>query len=217
MLRRLILFEGMIGAGKSTTAERLAARLTEAGENVRAFLEFAEDHPIRTKGADRARLVDLPGADAYAASQWDVLAARCASGSPTVILESAFLQNSVMPYFIDDCSLAVVQEVFADIAARVAPAMPLLVYLRPTDIAEAIRRVHAERGEPWSSRNYSFVSACAWAHRRGLVGQQAVIELYRAWEPVVDDLLAAVESVVIVDPQRDWDGALNRVYDAVRQ
>ncbi len=119
--RRLILIEGMIGAGKSTTAERLAARLTAAGEDICIFGEFADDHPIRTKGADRARMVDLPSADAYAASQWDGLATRCASGSPTVILESAFLQNSVMPYFIDDCSLAVVQEVFADIAARIAP------------------------------------------------------------------------------------------------
>lgn len=42
---RLILIEGMIGAGKSTTAERLAARLTEDGDDVRAFSEFANDHP----------------------------------------------------------------------------------------------------------------------------------------------------------------------------
>ncbi len=133
--RRLILIEGMIGAGKSTTAERLAARLASAGEDIRIFLEFADDHPIRTPGADRARMVDRPSAEAYATSQWDGLAARCATDSPAVILESAFLQNSVMPYFIDDCSLAVVQEVFADIAARIAPTMPLLVYLRPTDVA----------------------------------------------------------------------------------
>lgn len=214
--RRCILIEGMIGAGKSTTAERLATRLTEGGEDVRAFLEFADDHPIRTKGADRVRMVDLPATGAYDASQWNVLAEGCARGQHTVILESAFLQNSVMPYFIDDCSIAVVKEVFADIAVRIAPATPLLVYLRPSNIAAAIRRVHVERGEPWSSRNYTFVSACAWARGRGLVGEQAVIELYRVWEPVVDDLLQTVDSVLVVDPQRDWDGTLQQLYDAVR-
>lgn len=120
-----------------------------------------------------------------------------------------------MPYFVDDAPVGVVKEVFADIAARIAPAAPLLVYLRPSDVADAIRRVHAERGEPWSSRNYAFVSACPWAQRRRLVGERAVIELYRAWEPVVDELLTTVESMLIVDPQRDWEGVLRRLYDAV--
>src|SRR4029077_4320742 len=47
--RRLILIEGMIGAAKSTTAQRLASRLTADGEDVRAFLESADNHPIRTE------------------------------------------------------------------------------------------------------------------------------------------------------------------------
>jgi len=89
------------------------------------------------------------------------------------------------------------------------------VYLRPSDVAAAIRRVHADRGEPWSSRNYGFVSACRWARRRGLVGQRALIDLYRAWEQVVDELLSMVESLLVVDPQRDWDGALRRIFHAV--
>lgn len=214
-MRRLILIEGMIGAGKSTTAERLAARLTEDGVDVRAFNEFADDHPIRTRRADVLRDAGPAPASSYDAGQWNALADRCARGARTVIVESTFLQNSVMPHFVDDAPVGVVKEVFADIAARIAPAAPLLVYLRPSDVADAIRRVHAERGEPWSSRNYAFVSACPWARRRGMVGERAVIELYCAWEQVVDELLTTVESVVIVDPQRDWEGVLRRLYDAV--
>ncbi len=132
-------------------------------------------------------------------------------------MESAFLQNSVMPYFTDGCSIAAVKAVFADIAARIAPATPLLVYLRPADVADAIRRVHIERGEPWSSRNYTFVSGSPWARRSGLAGEQAVAELYRAWEPIVDELLATIESIIVIDPQRDWDRTLQQIYDAVRR
>jgi len=206
----------MIGAGKSTTAERLAAWLTDRGEDARAFLEFADDHPIRTRAVDLLRgAVPAIDANVYDPGQWDALADRCARGSGTVVVESTFLQNSVMPHFIDDGPIAVVKEVFADLAARIVPAAPLLVYLRPIDVAAAIRRVHADRGEPWSSRNYAFVSACRWARRRGLVGEQAVIELYRAWEQVVDQLLPMVESLLVVDPQRDWDAALRRILDAV--
>ena len=214
-MRRLILIEGMIGAGKSTTAERLGARLTEDGEDVRVFDEFANDHPIRTRQVDSLLGAGPAPASSYDAGQWNALADRCARGAHTIVVESTFLQNSVMPHFVDDAPLGVVKEAFADIAARIAPAAPLLAYLRPSDVAEAIRRVHAERGEPWSSRNYAFVSACPWARRRGLVGERAVIELYRAWEQVVDELLTTVESMLILDPQRDWEDVLGRLYAAV--
>jgi predicted kinase len=216
-VRRLVLIEGMIGAGKSTTAERLADELSNDGEDARAFLEGADDQPIRTRAVDRLRGV-APASDAkeYDPGQWDALAERCARGAETVIVEGTFLQNSVMPHFLDDAPIAVVKEVFAGLAARIAPAAPLLVYLRPSDVAAAIRRVHAERGEPWSSRNYAFVSACRWACRRGLVGERAVVELYRAWEQIVDELLSMVESLLVVDPQHDRAGALRRIVDAMR-
>jgi hypothetical protein len=214
-MRRLILIESMIGAGKSTTAKRLAARLTEEGRRVHAFHEFADNHPIRTPGVDLARTGARAPESMYDPSQWNALADRCAQGANTVILESTFLQNSVLPLFVEDAPTAVVKELFAEITRRIVPAAPLLVYLRPSDVAGAIRRVHAERGEPWSSRNYAFVSACPWARRRGLVGERAVVELYRAWERLVDELLPTVESIVVSDPQRDWMRALQRVYDAV--
>jgi hypothetical protein len=44
-----------------------------------------------------------------------------------------------------------------------------------------------------------------------------VIELYRAWEQIVDGLLSTVESLLVVDPQHDRAGALRRIVDAVRR
>jgi hypothetical protein len=205
----------MIGSGKSTTAERLAAKLIDGGRKAHAFNEAADDHPVRTRNVDRL-LGREPPPGTYAAEQWNALAARCARDAATTIVESTFLQNTVMPHFIDGEPLAVVEAVFADVAARLAPAAPLLVYLRPGDVASAIRRVHGERGEAWSSRNYAFVSASAWARRRGLTGERAVVALYREWERVVDGLLPTIESLVVVDPQRDWTAALTEIDDAVR-
>lgn len=217
MSARLVLIEGMVGAGKSTTARQLARGLQDRGEDARAYDEFAPDHPIRTQVADRLLGVEEandPGV--YDLRQWNALADRCVRGTQTVILEAAFLQNSVLPHLSDDAPPAVVKDVFADIAARIAPAAPLLIYLRPADVGEAIRRVHAERGEPWSSRNLAFGSACAWARRRGLVGEAAVIALYSAWEPIVDELLPTMDSLLLVDPQRDWERALQRIDDRIR-
>jgi thymidylate kinase len=216
---RLILIEGMIGSGKSTTAERLGDWLSGRGEDVRIFDEGAADHPIRTRRVDELLAAPAPGdPDAYSASQWRRLAERCLRGGQTVILESVFLQNSVMPAFIDGAPAATVNQICTEIQRQAGPAEPLLVYLRPTDIAAAIARVHQTRGEPWSSRNLAFVADSAWARRRNLRGRDAVVQLYQAWDPVVSQLYDRYPfpKLTLPDPQHDWPAALRRICAAVR-
>jgi len=216
---RLILVEGMIGSGKTTTAGRLGDWLSGRGEDVRAFDEGAADHPVRTRRVDELLAAPVPGdPDAYSAGQWRRLAERCLRDGQTVILESIFLQNSVMPAFIDGASAATVDQICAEIQRQAAPAEPFLVYLRPTDIAAAIARVHQARGEPWSSRNLAFVEGSPWARRRNLRGRDAVVRLYQAWEPVAARLYDRYPfgKLMVPDPQQDWPAAVRRICAAVR-
>jgi hypothetical protein len=228
---RLILIEGMIGAGKTTTASWLEDWLSRRGEDARAYCEVAADHPVRTRAVDELRAAarddgQLDGAGngttgepgGYAVSQWRALAVRCVRGRQTVILESTFLQNSVMPAFIDGAPADTVTALFTTIVRQVGPAAPFLVYLRPTDITAAITRTHDTRGQPWSGRNLAFVDNCPWARRRNLRGLGAVIALYQAWEAVVDLLFGQYPfgKLMLTDPQHDWPAALTRIGAAIR-
>jgi hypothetical protein len=229
----LILIEGMIGAGKSTMAGRLERRLNARGEKARAYAEFAEDHPIRTKAVDLLRAaypepVWVPGDVAedglardrsvYAPQQWGRLAERCRNGERTVILESTFLQNSVLPAFLNGAPAGKCQEIFTRIEERLAPARPLLVYLRPTDTAAAVERVHHARSTAWADWNMASVAAFPWARSRDLHGRDAVIALYRAWEVVVEELFAGYSfpKIILNDPQDDWDAALRHIDEKAR-
>jgi hypothetical protein len=222
---RLILIEGMIGSGKTTTAAQLADRLAGRGVDVRMFAEGAADHPIRTRAEDRLRAeAAAPGEphdhgpdtydpDTYDTAQWRRLAECCRRGQQTVILEASFLQNSVMPAFIEGAPAHTVTDVFDQIQDQVVAAEPLLVYLRPADIRGTIEGLHRSRGEPWSSRNLAFVTGSAWARQNGRSGLAAVTGLYEAWEPVVTGLYGRYRfgKIMVADPQRDWPGALARI------
>ena len=218
---RLILVEGMIGSGKTTTALRIGDWLAGRGEDVRVFREAAVDHPIKTRAEDRLRACGHAAGDSgeYADDQWRQLAERCGPGRPTIIIEASFLQNSVMPAFIEDAPGPAVDDIFDRITAQAAPAEPLLVYLRPADIRGTIASLHGSRGEPWSARNLAFVSGSAWARQRGLSGLEAVAGLYEAWEPVVTELYGRYRfgKIMVTGPQRDGPGALARIGAAVRE
>jgi hypothetical protein len=57
-----------------------------------------------------------------------------------------------------------------------------------------------------------------WARRRGLQGQDAVVKLYQAWEPIVTRLYSRYRfpKIMATDPQGDWWETLARICAAVR-
>jgi len=167
--------------------------------------------------ASAFRDLDCVG-DTHAASQWRRLAERCVSGQQTLILESIFLQNSVMPAFIYDAPADVVTGLVDTILGQVAPAEPFLLYLRPADLAAAVARIHRTRGPEAKERNVTFVENSRWARRHDLRGPGAVAALYEDWEAFVDTLhdRYPFPKLMVTDPQQDWPAARARIGAAIR-
>src|SRR5258708_17645351 len=103
---------------------------------------------------------------AYAAGQWRRLAARCRHGQQTVILESTFLQNSVMRAFIEGAPPEAVREIFTTIEREAVVAEPLLIICGPPISRRRLRGSTASGG-----RHARLAEGMGSAdHRRHLAG-----------------------------------------------
>jgi hypothetical protein len=73
-------------------------------------------------------------------------------------------------------------------------------------------------GRDWAAQNIAWVRARPWAQGRDTRGREAVSQLYREWEQIVDDLFARhpFGKIMVVDPQRDRAAALAQVQAALR-
>jgi len=228
---RLIFVEGMTGAGKSTTAIRIAEWLQECGRSVRCCHEMDDDNPIRTRGVDvmranhphASRPPDLGedglarDASVYAVEQWAALARRAVEGDEVVVLESRYLQNSVQPRYLAGAPSSKVHEGFRKIHDQAASAEPILVYLRPEDVRGHLRRTLEERDSAWSEWLIASFSRYAWARSRGISGEEAVFCFYEDWEAIAAALFDRHRGpkLWIHDPQKHWGDTLEQIRSVI--
>jgi len=149
---RLILFEGLPGSGKTTTAQQVWLGLEALGRPARWWFEHELGHPILDY--EQARRARAPGsADAKliferAQAGWRTLAGQLRAGGETVILEGTLFQTTVGTQLLMDLPRAEIAAHFdrtMEIIARLAPA---LVCLWQPAASAALRRACAHR-QPW--------------------------------------------------------------------
>jgi len=223
----LILIEGMTGAGKSTTARQIAERLQAEGQPARWYHELGDDNPIRSKAVDFMRrnhphvepLSDV-GPDGfardpsvYALDQWGRLTERARQGAEVTVLESRYLQNSVQPRFMNGAPVEKVVDGFRKLAAEIAPAEPLLVYLAPRDVRAHLEATLAARDAAWASWFLDSCSSWSWSKAHGLRGEAALFGFYEAWERIAAELFALHPGpkLWLDDPQEDRAAAFQAI------
>ena len=195
---RLILVEGFPGAGKSTTAQFLARRLTRHGRLARWVYEEEVPNP----------LVPTPPSGGYRTweqfadvrvERWRAFAAAARDYDVTVLPESALLQLPVFTMLRRNADPAAIAALVSRLVEAAAPLRPTLVYLARRDPEGAFRDIGERRGLAWLLQHAASSHGDAFTQARGLSGLEVE-------DDPVADATGRIRAFHCTGPRLSWGG-----------
>ena len=207
----LVIIEGIMGSGKSTTMRFVAKALEDAGRPAFAVHERTDPHPVRA--TDELQHWFEPWLECTAeqlagraVSRWRSFADEPRLRAAVPVLDGQLFHGDLTNLFLMEASFDELAAYCGRLTQLIEPLQPLVVYLRQDDVAHAVRTVCAERGEDWVKYQVDWKLKGPYAVRRNLVGLDGLIALYQDYRRMTDALFdrLTLDKMVIENSERDW-------------
>jgi hypothetical protein len=206
---RLLLIEGLPGAGKTSTTTFLGQILQNHGLDCHAYLEEDPHNPIDCIGFELKDLCQkMP-------PLWQGLTDRALCDLAITLIESRLWQNTACFMFMSEYSIADILHYHRLVWQVLAPLHPCLLVLDPLDVAESMQRIYTLRGAHALEKDIQLTSSYPWFQSRGLHDLAGWIQFFEAWQPVAGLLYQdwPYEKVRITDPHANWELAHQQIFN----
>lgn len=207
----LVIIEGIMGSGKSTTMRFVAKALEDAGRRALPVHERADPHPVRATDElqhwfEPWRETTAEQLARRAVSRWRSFAEEVRLGPAVPVLDGQLFHGDLTNLFLMEASFDEIDAYCESLAHVIGPLNPLVVYLRQENVERAVRTVCAERGEAWVKYQVDWKLKGPYAVRRNLVGLEGLISLYQDYRLMTDALFdrLTLDKMVVENSERDW-------------
>lgn len=216
---RLVIIEGIMGSGKSTTARWIAAQLEAVGLRALAITERVDPHPVRgTDGLDHWFEpwldVTAEGLAERSLAKWRSFVADAAATETIYTLDGQLFHGDLTNLFLMEATPAAIAKYCRTVGEIARPLAPLLIYFFQADVERAIRVVCAERGEEWVKYQLDWKLQAPYCRRRGLSGLDGLIALYKDYRALTDDLFSRIDfpKLAIENSGQSWDAYYRTIH-----
>ena len=221
---KLILIEGPPGSGKSTTAQKLAAEISNSGKTCQCFLEWSADHPIPI--GDDLHLGEVLASAISRETEmlelWRRFAQARRSADGVTVIESRFWQTSVMLMYVAGHPTEKILASNRRVIEAIQDLNPVLIYFAIDDqkaFAERTIRIKNEEWqraglpELWELHIYAAFDSQKWFTDHGLSGNAGMIALLEEWAQVTTRLFDQLPfpKIKIRNPHQDWALAMQQI------
>lgn len=203
---RLILVDGLPGAGKSATAQRLWLHLLANDHRAHWFHEHQVDHPVC--GYDEIDELLRDGPEEFGRQvegRWAAFAAAHREDEIT-ILEGSLFQITLGRLLGLGAEPEEVAAVCRRIVGYLQELSPVFIYLEQEDVAGALRRICDER-EGWEEGIVELIAASPYGRARGAEGFAGMVQFFADQQQVAKRLFAELpwRKLDIECTAREWE------------
>jgi hypothetical protein len=197
---KLILIEGLPGAGKSTTTAYLQSVLRQNGLDCKQYLEEDNPHPIACL---EFALAGLPG---KVVPLWERFAGQAVLEPGITIIESRLWQNTAMFMYMGGCDVKEIYQFNEQVSQVLMPLRPILFYLDQDNTEEALHRLDTLRGSKWMREALNMTSSYQWFRSRRLNDFSGWVLFFKEWRLIAENLFSdwPGSKVKILNPHVDW-------------
>ncbi len=196
---RLILIDGLPGAGKSTTGELLSAAISASGQPSELYLETQPNHPLHVFPTDELgaawtniHLKTTPETFGQRSLElWDTFLAQ--NTGVVSIIESFPFQSSIRVLMQMNQSSELIENYWNEWQHRVARLDAVLLFFHETDPISLIEQAFEERGDQWTSYIVRSFELMPYCKTRGLTGKEATIGFLRDYAELLDHLMSNIQ------------------------
>ena len=148
--------------------------------------------------------------------KWRDFARNCNVG---FVFNCVLLQNpmceTMMRFGFD---VTVSEAYIREICGIIAPLSPFVVYLRNTEVYDSVKRASAERGDDWLNAVIDYHCNGEYGRSQALSGFEGYISALEERQRREVEILRGldIESIVLDDPQKDWDKAYSDILAKIK-
>ncbi|HYR94165.1 MAG TPA: hypothetical protein VEP48_08160 [Methylomirabilota bacterium] len=204
---RLIFVEGIIGAGKSTNARRIADHLGRRGLGAHVV---SEGSPLLRVGQQLPHPyapwsdVSIDGYIDRCRESWRSFLGAQDSGL-LVVCDGLLFHGNMTDLLLMGADAPTLMRYFDVVLETIRPTGPRLVYLRTLDVAAALRSTCDRRGAAWETYQLTWKLASPYARARGLTGFDGFARFYVDYRNACDALAAGDALPTLrLDDDRGW-------------
>jgi deoxyadenosine/deoxycytidine kinase len=204
---KLVLIEGLPGAGKSTTTQRIGKTLEAAEFACHWFREEDEPHPIPC--LDFA-IKDL---QQNMMPLWTDFVDRAIQAPTVTILDSRLWQNTALYMYMSEISVEEIAQYHGEVCNVLTPLSPALIYLDQDDAEAALRRLYTIRGEEWMEETLEETTQYAWFRSRNINDFSGWVKFFEEWTEVAHGLYNdwPHTKIRILNSHENWSKAYARM------
>ncbi len=221
--RKLVIFEGIMGSGKSTSTRWLAQRLAAQGIEARIQVERQYPHPLRA--TDFAADWFKPwlghagrGTGEPPVALWRKFVEEAQGSEAVHVVDGQLFHGDLTNMFLMNMPPEAIAQNVQALARIIRPMRPLLVDFYQSDVDRAIRLTAAERGDELGVRyQVDWKLDYAYAVDRGLEGLDGLSSLYVDYRRLTDRLFEelTIDKIALENSGRDWATYHARIEDAL--